>query len=292
MNNDRIKSLLREANPLSDSGSLPAIDSPEVEAIYSSIADIEVKPDQPPQAEAGWRLTDDLRLELHEGIATLYFDDGGVNVLTLPILRAFREAVELCESEQEIRALTIVGRTGHFSAGLDRGIFLGPTEVMTETMVTMAGLVSDLYGAKIPIVAACTGHALAAGALLLLAADVRIGIAQSAKIGMNEASIGLPLPVWATDLARERLSRREYQRATVTAHIYTPAEAVDAGYLDFVVSDDLFPAAFAQATELAMLDPEAYEQIVRTTRWAVLERMVVSTSDQFRNPAWAVHREP
>ena len=42
----------------------------------------------------------------------------------------------------------------------------------------------------------------------LLASDLRIGTSGDFKIGLNEVSIQLTLPVFATELARDRLSKR------------------------------------------------------------------------------------
>ena len=64
----------------------------------------------------------------------------------------------------------------------------------------------------LPVVAGCTGHALAMGALLLLGADLRLGAAGDFKIGLNETAIGMVLPDFAIQLVEERLSRRHRLR--------------------------------------------------------------------------------
>ena len=46
---------------------------------------------------------------------------------------------------------------------------------------------------------ACTGHAIAAGALLLLGADIRIGARGDFRIGLIETQLGMVLPRWAAD---------------------------------------------------------------------------------------------
>ena len=90
-------------------------------------------------------------------------------------------------------------------------------------LVTDGGaLITRLFGSEVPVVIACTGHAVAAGALLLLGADVRIGARGAFRIGLIETEIGMVLPRWAAELARERLSRRHLQRATVGAEMYDP----------------------------------------------------------------------
>src|SRR6201999_1342658 len=102
------------------------------------------------------------------------------------------------------------------------------------------------FGSDVPVVVACTGHAIAAGALMLLSADERIGARGPFRIGLIETQIGMVVPRWATELSEKRLSRRHYQLATIGARIYDPDGARDAGFLDEVVEpDDLL----ARATE-------------------------------------------
>ncbi len=67
------------------------------------------------------------------------------------------------------------------------------------------------------------------------------------------------LPDWAIVLAGERLSPRHVQRAAVEAHIYDPAGALDAGFLDRVVpAESLLEVAIEEATRLGALPPDAY----------------------------------
>ena len=66
----------------------------------------------------------------------------------------------------------------------------------------------------------------------MLGADDRIGARGAFRIGLIETQIGMVLPRWAVELARERLSPRHLQDATVGAQMYDPDGAVDAGFLD------------------------------------------------------------
>ena len=133
---------------------------------------------------------------------------------------------------------------------------------------------SRLYGSSIPVVAACTGHALAAGALLLLGCDVRIGADVDCKIGLNEVAIGMVLPDWAFNIAIERLSRRHLQLAVATARITDARGAVDVGYLDEVAPvDAVLETAVARATELATLNGRAYAGTVRALRGELIAEM-------------------
>ena len=59
-------------------------------------------------------------------------------------------------------------------------------------------------------------------------------------------------------LARERLSERHFQRATVQAEIYGPDDALAVGFLDRVVdADDLHGIALDEAARLAEAGPRA-----------------------------------
>jgi enoyl-CoA hydratase len=135
-------------------------------------------------------------------------------------------------------------------------------------------LVRRLFASSVPVVAACTGHALAAGALLLLGCDVRVGADVDCKIGLNEVAIGLVLPEWALTIAADRLGKRHLQLAVATARVTDARGAVDAGFLDVVVPEaEVLPVAIARARELAALDRHAYAGTVSMLRAATLDRM-------------------
>ena len=88
-------------------------------------------------------------------------------------------------------------------------------------------------------------------------------------------ALGMNLPRWAVRIGAERLSRRHLQRAVALGQMSSPAEAVDAGFLDEVVAPDaLLDRAVAAATELAEgVDPTAYAGIVASLRGATLAEM-------------------
>ena len=79
---------------------------------------------------------------------------------------------------------------------------------------------------------------VAAGALLLLGCDHRVGPDADVKIGLNEVAIGLTLPDWALTIAQERLSRRHLQASVGNARLHDGRGAVDAGFLDAAVAPD------------------------------------------------------
>ena len=92
-----------------------------------------------------------------------------------------------------------------------------------------------------------TGHALALGALILASCDLRIGAEGPFKIGTNEVAIGMALPRFGVEVARDRLSKRHFTAAVQWAKIYDPAGAAEAGWLDTVVAADQVEATALEA---------------------------------------------
>ncbi len=221
-------------------------------------------------------MTDALTIERLGPVMVLHLDDGKANALSFELIAAIRAAVGTAEGDDDVRAVVLHGREGRFSGGFDLDVMFGGEMTRIITLVADGGdMVRHLWGSHVPVVAACTGSAVAAGALTLLGCDVRIGADVPAKIGLNEVAIKMVLPDWAITIAIERLSKRHVHRATANARLTGPAEAIDAGFLDEVVAADrLLDRAVEVATELAeTLDPTSYRQTVEKMRGPVLETM-------------------
>jgi enoyl-CoA hydratase len=190
-------------------------------------------------------------------VAVLAFDDGKANVVGHDFIDAMNEGLD--RAAAEAGAVIVVGRPGRFSAGFDLSELQKGADASAALVGRGAQMLLRMFTHPQPVVAACTGHAIAAGALLLLACDTRIGVAGDFKIGLNETAIGMALPVFGLELAKARLSKRRLTAAVVQSEIYDPTAAMDAGFLDEVVdSADLLDAAKARAAVLAGYPSGAY----------------------------------
>ena len=194
---------------------------------------------------------------VEENIATLAIDDGKANAVSFQFIEEVNAALDQAEQDKAVTILT--GRPGKFSAGFDLSALSKGGEAATQLVRTGAQLCARLLGFPTPVIIACNGHSLALGALLLLATDYRIGTEGNYKIGTNEVAIGMPLPYFGVELARLRLSPIHFSRAVANAEIYTPQGAVEAGFLDVVVSEEkLMETATQSAQGLAKLDMAAH----------------------------------
>lgn len=226
----------------------------------------------PPAEETG-----PLTTTIEDGVAVLRFDDGKANVLSHAAIDAFEAALD--RATEEAGAVCIVGREGRLCAGFDLAVMTGEPDGMRQLVSRGAELLMRIYLHPQAVVVAVTGHALAAGALLALACDVRIGADVPAKIGLNETSIGMPLPQFAAELARDRLTPAAFTRATLAAEIYDPAGAVEVGYLDRVVpADEVEVAAIAEANRLSAYRAGAYARTKEVLRRATVDRVRAGTA--------------
>jgi len=199
-----------------------------------------------------------VRYELDGNVAVIRIDDGKANALSHAVIEALE--VSLHRARSESRAVVLVGREGKFSAGFDlKTMTAGPDQAIG---LLKAGIefAHAVFLSPVPVVIAATGHGLAMGAILLMAADLRIGADGPYKIGMNEVRIGMPVPRSALAFAENRLARTELVEAIQLAKVYDPAGAIAAGYLDQVVPlGEVEATAIAAAHELAdALHPAAF----------------------------------
>jgi len=168
------------------------------------------------------------------GIAHIAMDDGRVNVMSAAMLRALHAAFDRAERDKAI--VVLKGRENIFSAGFDLKVFQANSAHDIYDMLRLgAELALRLLAFPTPIVAGCTGHAFPMGAFLLLASDVRIGADGPFKIGLNEVAIGISVPGFGLELARQRLVPAFLHRTALTGEMFAPQDAAAAGFLDRVV---------------------------------------------------------
>jgi enoyl-CoA hydratase len=194
---------------------------------------------------------------LVESIATITMDDGKVNALSLQMLSELNLAFDAAAADGAVVVLT--GREAMFSAGFDLKVLRTGGDDRLAMLAAGFALAERLLAFPRPVVAACSGHAIAMATFLLLSADYRIAAGGPYRITANEVAIGLTMPRAAVEICRQRLTPSHLQRAVNLAEVYEPAAAVEAGFLDQVVDPaDLAKVAQACAARLAGLDAGAH----------------------------------
>ena len=200
-------------------------------------------------------------------VAVITIDDGKVNAVNDALLDDLEAALDAATGA---RAIVLSGRTGVFSGGFDLAV-VGQGGPAAEDLVRRGGrIVSRLYSSPVPVVVACTGHAVAMGAVLLLATDYRVGSDGEFAVGLNEVAIGMPMPALVVALAKERLTASRLTEAVLLARMWTTPEAVEVGFLDEVVpTDAVLATALDRAKDVGTrLQPDAYQETSRRLRAA------------------------
>jgi enoyl-CoA hydratase len=223
-----------------------------------------------------------LRYSIRDDVALLEMDDGKANALSPDMIRGVHAALD--RAEKEAAAVAWLGRPGRFSGGFDLATMRAGPEAVRGLVSAGAELFVRIYRHPGPVVVGCTGHAIAAGALALLAADWRVGTRGAFQIGLNEVAIGMTLPLFGVEMARHRLSKRHLVRATTQAELYAPDAALDAGYLDAVVDPDaLAEETWAAAQRLAGLRQPALAGTKERVHGDVCRRIEASLESDMRS---------
>jgi len=198
-------------------------------------------------------MTSPATIEIKDEIAIITMDDGKANAINPPMLEALHACLD--RAEKEAKAVIITGREGRFSGGFDLKLMMSLPGEEVKALVDGGGkLALRLYTFPMPVIAACNGHGVAMGCFILLSCDVRVGTAGAFKIGANETAINMVLPIFASELVKDRVADDYKTRSMIFAELFDPETAVKAGYLDRVVdADQLMATATGYADGLKQL---------------------------------------
>jgi enoyl-CoA hydratase len=203
--------------------------------------------------------------ELSDGVATITMDDGRANALSPSLQAAIHRALDRAAADGA--AVVLAGRDGQFSAGFDLEVMAAGGAAAVDMVIGGFELGLRLLDLPRPTVIACTGHAIAMGAFLLLAGDYRVGAAGPFRIAANEVAIGMTMPHTPIELMRLRLHPSAVQRSAVLAEVFDPIGAATVGYVDHIVEPDrVMDDARAAARSFLDLDASAHARTKRRVR--------------------------
>jgi enoyl-CoA hydratase/carnithine racemase len=187
-----------------------------------------------------------------DGVATVSFDrPERLNALTFEVYADLRDLLAELPQREQVRVLVLTGGGRGFCSGGDvRDIIgalqrMGPRELLDFTRMTGA-VVQRMRELPLPIVAAVNGVAAGAGAVIALAADLRV-MARSASLAFLFTKVGLA----GADMGAAYLLPRLVGLARAT-ELLLLGDSIDAeraaalGLASQVVDDDAIQAAGAE----------------------------------------------
>jgi len=212
-----------------------------------------------------------------DGVAHLSLDDGKVNAIGTATLSSLNEQLDQADKDAST-AVVLSGREGVFCAGFNLAEIRDPDGAMALRRQFIDFVLRIFEGDK-PVVIACSGHALGAGAGLLVVADRRVGLDGAFKLGFNEASVGVTISQATVELARYRMPMPWFE-SIISGTTFAPQQAVTAGLLDEVVQDHdaLLSESFRIARELGTIAPAVFTSMKHVARRAVAERVRLERS--------------
>jgi enoyl-CoA hydratase/carnithine racemase len=203
-------------------------------------------------------VTYDFRYELQDGVATVTFDRPEVlNALTFEVYAQFRDLLAALRDDDAVKVLVLTGAGQGFCSGGDVHQIIG--ELLKRDMkghldfTRMTGaVVANMRLLDKPIIAALNGTTAGAGAVIALAADLRLA-SERAKIAFLFSRVGLT----GADMGAAYLLPRVIGqgRALELLLLGDSLDAVTAeryGLVNRVIShDELLPVAYEWANRLA-----------------------------------------
>jgi len=207
-----------------------------------------------------------------ETYAIITINNGKANAISHEVIEGLNASLDKASEEKKVVILT--GKTGFFSAGFDLKVMSKSPDSAKELVTKGSKLSLRMLSFPQPIIVACSGHAIAKGAFLLLSADYRIGVEGDFKIGLNEVMIGMTMHNAGIAIAKARLSEVYLNRSVNNAEIYSSTQAIEAGFLDIIVSQDhLLSTSIKVAGMFSKLNKKAHSETKLKVRKLHLEAL-------------------
>ncbi len=227
-------------------------------------------------------MTDLVSYQLDGNVATIALKNGKVNAMSPDLIAAIDGALDQAEKDKAV--VMIVGQPGIFSAGFDLKVFQANPANGVEMVKAGSTLCRRLLSFPMPVIGVCTGHSVAQGCFTLLACDYRVGVDGPFQLGLNEVQIGMTMHHFGIELPRARLTPSYFQRSVNNAQMYSPAEAVEGGFLDKIVpADDLMKTAMAEAQRLAGLNLAAHKATKLKMRKELLKTLDIAIEQDYKD---------
>ena len=229
-----------------------------------------------------------LEIAVDEHVATVTLNRPEArNALNPELIIALAETWDRLAADDDVRAIVVAAAEGStFCSGFDLGttipIMTGAREPVDEHERRLAGDLSlmgratlrDLDPGK-PVIAAASGHAIAGGMELLLAADLRV-VAEGVKLGLSEVGLGLIPAMGGTARLSRHLPRAVAMEMLLTAKPMLSDQLAATGMINRLV-----PAAEVRAVarELAGVVATNAPLAVRAAREVILASADLSEAE-------------
>lgn len=181
-----------------------------------------------------------------EGTVLVLGLDDGENRFTPDSLTVWEQALDEIDKDESVSALVTTGAGKFYSNGLDVDQLSGADGRAYVNRV--CALMARLLVLPVCTVAAVNGHAFGAGAMTVLAHDLRVMREDRGFFCLPEVDMGLPFTPFMSTLVRTKLGPLAAQEAMTTGLRYGGELALERGIVHAVATED---AVLSSAVALA-----------------------------------------
>jgi enoyl-CoA hydratase/carnithine racemase len=202
---------------------------------------------------------------MQDEIAVLRLENGVTNALGNELVADLTSA--LAQIRHNAKGLVLTGNEKFFSIGLNLPELIELDHAgMTAFFTRFDRLTFDLYTLPIPTACAMTGHAIAGGCVLALSCDFRLAGEGKKLIGLNEATIGLPVPYLPDLVLRQLCGDRTATEIIYQGQFLPCSRAAEIGLVDALLPlCEVEAQAVTKISTLAALPGSAFP-IVKENR--------------------------
>ncbi len=203
--------------------------------------------------------------------AVLRLDNGATNAISSELVTDMTSV--LSQVRNSSRGLVLAGNVKFFSIGFNLPELIQLDHAgMTDFFSRFDQLCFDLYTLPMPTACAMTGHAVAGGNVLALTCDFRFAAEGKKLIGLNEATIGLPVPYLPDLILRQVVGDRTATEMMYHGQFLPSSEAAKTGLVDAVLPlNEVEEQAVSKVNTLAALPRSAFA-IIKENRTEAVRR--------------------
>jgi enoyl-CoA hydratase len=180
-----------------------------------------------------------IKFKIEDGVGRIQFNrPEKLNAVNPDVLKELETAVEICESNDDIRVVVLTGNEKAFVAGADiENMAKGDIKnayKLTDLTLRVQERLADLSK---PTIASISGYALGGGCELALCCDFRIA-ADNAMLGLPEITLGIIPGGGGTQRLPRLVNLGAAARMILLGEMIKAKEAQEIGLVDKVVTLD------------------------------------------------------
>ena len=237
--------------------------------------------------------------ELHDRVFTITLDrPDRLNAFTVPMQRELCAVLDEVDENPEVRVVVVTGRGRGFCAGADLASGGDSFDVEAGSPATGSGdrarhrdegglLTLRIFECTKPVIAAVNGPAVGVGATMTLPMDIRLA-SESARFGFVFARRGLVPEACSSWFLPRVVGINTALEWTMTGRVFDAQEALDRGLVRSIhAADDLLPAAYELAAEIASTTSATSVAMTRQMLWRMLGESHPMAAHRVDSPAIA-----